>query len=157
MESLRAKAQARSALRAQTAARNRQLREELRDVGLNYFDMHTPETYHLADTLLPDEKIHAAVRGRVEPGTSSLIIVTDRRVVWIDQIPFYTDMEEYNFQTVGGIGFEMGQWSGLITLYTPNGPLSIYTNNLTAAKRFVTCIEEEAIDTTNSRRVPLAS
>lgn len=126
--------------------RNNELRQELRGAGLTTRDMLKPDTFNLADVLFYDEHILAAVCGRSEAGVSTLILLTNFRLVCVNQIPLFIDADELTYSAVSGVSFDMGSWSSTIVLHTSMGDFTIRTKNIDAAKKFVEYVERAAIE-----------
>lgn len=136
----------------QVNIRNNQLREQLRDVGLNGREMMHPETYNLSDVLFADEKIVAAVSGRSSDGVSMLLIVTNMRVVCVNHIPLFIDADEFAYSSVSGVSFDMGRWRSTIVLYSAIGNFTLHTSNQVAAKKFVDAVERAVIDSEEAEK-----
>lgn len=121
------------------------LKQQLRNAGLNGFDLLRPEALQIADTLVEGEKVIAAVCGRTKSDRSAMLVLTKFRIIYLNQEPFYTDMDEVSFGTIGGISLDVGLWSATISIYTPMGEFVLRTMNVQAAQNFVDWIERSVI------------
>lgn len=122
------------------------VRNYLRGVGLSGLDMLKPETFYISKLLHKDEKILGAVVGKLDEGGSALIVVTDLRVIYLNQIPLFTKMDEVGYAIITGISSNDGRWESTVTLHTGVGDFKLHNVNPAAAKTFVTAIERIAID-----------
>ncbi|HWT39898.1 MAG TPA: PH domain-containing protein [Dongiaceae bacterium] len=122
------------------------IRNHLREVGLNRFDLLKPETFTIAKILHKDETILGAIVGHVDNGGSALIAITNLRVIYLDQIPLFSKMDEINQATIAGVSSNGNRWGNEVILYTSMGSFRLQGVNTTAATIFVKAVERSAID-----------
>jgi len=132
--------------RMRASYRNNIVRQYLRGVGLSGFDLLKPETYSIAKLLHKNEIIEGAIVGHLDEGGSALIVVTDLRVIYLNQIPLFTKMDEVGYGIVTGVTSNGGRWEKTVILHTGIGDFTLTGVNPTAAKKFVDAIERIAID-----------
>jgi len=132
--------------RLRASYRTNFVRNCLRGVGLNSFDLMKSETFYIAKLLHKDETILGAVVGRLNEGGSALMVVTDLRIIYLNQIPLFTKMDEIGYAIVAGISSNDDRWGASVTLHTAIGDYALRNVNTTAAKKFVDAIERVAID-----------
>jgi hypothetical protein len=128
---------------------NKLIRNEIRKLGANSYDLLLPETHLLPIIVQPKEIINGIVYGRYKQDNShkepirgrGLLLATDRRVILVDHKPLFLRCLEYPYRTIGGISY--GKVGTLITikLYSRVGNLSITTANSRAADKFVSVIQ----------------
>jgi hypothetical protein len=131
--------------RLKRVQRSNQLRDQLWGVGLSSHDMRDPTTFHLGNILFHDEKIDAGVVGRTENKSKMLLIATNLRIVCLTQIPFFTDSDEFSYETVQGVSLETSRFGSTVILHAAIGTFTVNTRNKTAAKKFVDCVERTSI------------
>jgi hypothetical protein len=125
--------------------RSNQLRDQLWGVGLTSHDMRDPTTFHLGNILFQDEKIDAGVVGRTEKKSKMLLIATNLRIVCITQIPFFTDSDEFSYETIQGVSLNTSRFGSTVVLHAAIGIFNVSTRNKTAAKNFVDSVERTSI------------
>ena len=132
--------------RIRASFRTNLTRQYLRGVGLNDFDLLKPETFYIAKLLHKNEVIKGAIVGHLDEGGSAIIVVTDLRVIYLNQIPLFTKMDEVGYGIVIGVTSNGNRWSKTVILHTGIGDFSLHSVNPVAAKKFVDAIERIAID-----------
>jgi|GEM_PF-1349799 len=125
------------------------VRDELLDARLNFFDMLHIEARLLYKFVHLHEKILGAIRGRVRDGGSAMLVATDRRIMYLDKIPFNVKVEEISYQAVNGVTYVVGRFFSHVTLYTGAGTIGLRWVTTRAAERFIhsvelMCIENQA-------------
>lgn len=138
--------------RARSKYRARSIRQELRELGLNRRDMLKPETSYIGTILHPDEKILGVACGHLDEGGSALLAVTSLRIIYLNQIPMYTKMDEINYEAVNAVSSDMGSSNATVTLHTGMGDFTLHSVNVKAASRFVDSVERVSIDIKKDRR-----
>jgi len=135
--------------RARRLYKENKAREQLQDVGLNNFDLMKPETFYIAKILHPNEIIMAAICGHIENGASALLVITNTRIIYLNQIPLFTTFEEIGHGVVEGVTIDIGQFDAKVHLLTGVGNFELHNVNLDAAETFIEVAEELAV--ANSR------
>lgn len=75
-----------------------------------------------------------------------MIVVTNLRVIYLNQMPFFTKMDEVGYGIVTGITSDQGLWAVTVTLHTGIGTFMVHGVNHIAAEKFVEAVERVAID-----------
>lgn len=132
--------------RARVAYRTYLVRQQLREVGLNGLDLLKSETFYIAKLLHKEEKILGAIIGRLDEGGTALIAVTNLRIIYLNQIPLFTNINEIKYDVVEGISSDIGRWDATVTLQTEVGNFTLSAVNINAASCFVESIERVSID-----------
>lgn len=124
------------------------VRQQLRDVGFSGFDLLKPETRYLAKVLHEDEAILGAVIGRLRDSSIALMAVTNLRVLYINQIPLFTNIDELNYGVVTGVSMSGGRFDldTTVTLHTGIGDYTLHSVNTNAAQKFIDAVESVAVD-----------
>lgn len=132
--------------RTSTVDRKRAIRQQLRDVGLNSIDMLKPETFYVTKLLHKNENILGAIVGHVDGGGNALMLVTSLRVIYLNQIPLFTNVEELGYGIVDGISSNVGRIDATITVHTGIGHFTLHSVNIRAATIFANAIEKVSVD-----------
>ena len=125
--------------------RSNQLRDQLWTAGLTSHDMRDPTTFHLGSILFNDEKIHAGVVGLTEKKSKMLLIATNFRIVCINQIPFFTESDEFSYGTIQGVSLDTSRFGSTVILHAAIGVFAVSTSNKIAAKKFIDYVERSSI------------
>lgn len=128
--------------RAQHTDHTNKVREQLQDVGLHNFDLMKPETFYIAKVLHPGEQIKAAICGHIENNASALLVITDTRIIYLNEIPFFTTIEEIGYGAVEGVSIDIGQFDATVQLLTNVGNFELSRVNLDAANTFMDIADE---------------
>lgn len=126
--------------------KQRRTRRRLRELGLSWWDMLKPETFYISNLLHSDEKLLGAVCGRIDNGQSALLVVTNLRIIYLNQIPLFKNMEEMNYDAVDGVSSEVGRLDTSVTLHTSIREFTLHAVNSNAASKFVDSVERVSID-----------
>lgn len=122
------------------------VRRRLRELGLNWLDMLRPETFYIAKILHDGEKLLGVACGRLDDGASALLAVTDLRIIYLNQIPLFTNMDEVKYDAVDGVSSEIGRLDASVTLHTGMREFTLHAVNINAASKFVESVERVSID-----------
>lgn len=139
-------------MRARLDYRARTARQELRELGLSRLDLLRPETSYIGEILHADEKILGVACGHLDEGGSALLAVTTLRIIYVNQIPMFTKMDEINYEAVTAVSSEIGSSKATITLHTRMGDFTLHSVNIKAASKFVDSVEQVSIDTKKDAR-----
>ncbi len=120
------------------------VRTNLKAVGIGNYNLFLPETKQLANMLMEDEKVAAAVYGHHATGRGAMF-VTPSRVIFVDKKPFFLHFDEFGFMIIASVTFTRSGPYGTVTLHTRGGDYVIRTMNIPAAENFVKAIEELVI------------
>lgn len=128
--------------------RAHQVREQLEAAGLSKFDLLRSETHQIARLLHDDETIVSAMSGLLQEGGAALLAITNRRVIYLNQIGFFTGIDELPYNGIIGISAEFGRFDATVTLHTSVGDFTLHRVHLAAAEQFVEYVEAIAIEVT---------
>ncbi len=97
--------------------------QRLARVGLKPTFWVRPEIHELAQSIMPDEEIRAAVSGRYEGGFA-LLVATDQRLLLIDKKPFFLNLEDMRYDMVSEVEFTAKFMDATVRITTVNKHLS---------------------------------
>lgn len=121
--------------------------QELLEAGLTNFDIHKRECRHLINYLHPYEHVKSAIRGHLPLGGSGLLVATNLRVIFLRQMPLFTNLDEVSYDVVSSVTCnQVGNLYASVTLHTRSGNYELNFVNLQAAQRFVDFIEKISLD-----------
>lgn len=126
--------------------------QELRQAGVSRYGMLKFNAHYLHRIIHPDEHIKAVVYGHYGTeliGTEGMLVATDRRVVFLDHKPGYTNMEEFSYDVISGVRFAQAGVFTSVTLHTKLGSFTIKYANANCARRFVSCIGTRRVELSN--------
>jgi len=129
------------------------IRNQMLERGLNPWDLMRSETHHLEEVLFDNEYIVAAVSGRTKNMGSALLLMTNLRVIYLNQIPLFTDIDEIGYGTISGVTLDTSKWSAVLTLHTALGDFTIRTFNIRSSRSFA----NQAIWTTSQSQQPFVN
>lgn len=144
-----------------TAAESHQKRvaQALKDAGVSDYGLHRFTSTYLPHVIHPDEKIEAAVFGRMKESegffgyVEGLLVATDRRVIFIDHRPGYTTMDEITYDVVSGVNVSLTLFYASVTLFTRVANYRLSFANKFCVQRFADFIESRKIDTKKSEQI----
>lgn len=134
--------------------RNEAIIQELVTAGVTSFGLSKFSAKYLPTILHPDEHIKAAIYGRYrERGarfnfSEGWLIATDRRVLFLDHKPGYTNMDEIGYDSVSGVQRTTAGWFSTVTLRTRVGNYTLRFTNNTCATNFIHIIETKRLEPT---------
>jgi len=134
-------------MHAYSAARKQEVRNRLRELGADYYDMLLPETKALPGILAEDERLEGVVYGRYHinkgPNVSrGLLAITDRRILLIDKKPLFLRYDDLSFVIVSGILYGQSALCEEVTLATRMGDVSFRTFNRACASQFARAVDQ---------------
>jgi len=130
---------------------------ELKEVGLTRFGKMKFAVRYLPNIIHEDEHIGGIVYGRYRtgPGLLSLIegmlIATDKRVVFLDHKPGYTNIDEVTYDVVSGVEMSSVAFMYAVKLHTKVKDYSIRFANAKCAKVFAAYVEGRRLKTLASQ------
>lgn len=123
-----------------TTQHNIRIYKELRDAGISKWATRTLEGRSIPAIIHDDEHIGAAVSGFSET-SYVMLIATDRRIIYLDRKPIFTNMDEITYDIVTGVKCnDLGLYSG-VNLHTRLKEFEVRWVNENAARNFVHFIE----------------
>jgi len=123
------------------------IRVELQAAGVSRFGRMKFPSKYLAQVIHPDEHISAAILGRTKEANGvvgyieSMLIATDRRVIFIEHQPFRTIMDEISYQVVTGVKVSAAALFASLTLFTKVANYTLMFLDLNKAQHFASYIE----------------
>lgn len=121
------------------------IKNRLRELGLNRYELWSSESRYLPHVIHPEEHIGGVVFGYKE-GSLVMMVATDQRVMILDKKPLFVNKDELNYDMLGGVRFTHAGIGSTVTLHTRIEEHSLVTFNKTAAERFVSYIEAMSLD-----------
>ncbi len=121
------------------------IKTELAAAGVTPYGLRKMSSRHLPEVIHKDEHIMAAVYGQSGSG-SALIVATEKRVIYIDKKPFFSNVDELSFDIVSGVKIGTAGPFCALTLHTRLGDYELRFVNRACAKRFVSYIESRRIE-----------
>jgi len=119
----------------------------LRQLGADEYNMLLPETHYLPQLLEDGEVLLGAVFGKYTKDMGAhkgrgLLVITDRRVLFIDKKPLFLHFDDIKLDMVSGIDYGKIGLSETITLHTRVDDIWIRTFNDACARKFVRAVED---------------
>lgn len=121
------------------------VRQRLAELGLSKFALKRRESRYLPKIIAIGEAIGGAVYGKHNDGLA-MLIATDKRIIFLDNKPFFVNEEEINYNVVSGVSMSNVGFISIVTLHTRVKNYSMKTFNKQAAFNFMRYIEERSID-----------
>lgn len=128
-----------------TAQHNIRIYKELCDAGIGTWAMRSLEAHYVPSFIHEDEHIGAAVSGFSE-GSYVMLIATDRRIIYLDRKPIFTNIDELAYDIVVGVKCnDLGLFAG-VELHTRLKDYSVGWVREKAAHTFVHFIETRRLE-----------
>lgn len=128
------------------------VKRELRKAGVTWFGLMKFSSRYLPRVIHPEEHIKAAVYGRYQedarlpPFSEGMLVATDRRVVFINHKPGFTDVDEISYEMVAGVRHAFTGWYGSLILHTRVSDHKLTFANKECINRFVDYMERRQIE-----------
>ncbi len=133
---------------------------ELIEAGISRFGLKKFAVHYLPRIIHANEHIMGAVYGRY--GTDvffssmneGMLVATDRRVIFIDHKPGFTDIKELTYEAVSGLERVTTGIFSAVTLYTKLGDFNIHNAKPKCVEKFAEYVEVRRLESefTSSRR-----
>ncbi len=120
----------------------KRIREELIKAGVTTYGLTKSESRYLPRVIHPDETIEAVVYGQ-HNSSSAMLVATDKRVIYLDKKPLVTILDEFPYETVAGVEFDVRTLFSTLTLRTRVGNYTIRYVNITCGQKFADFIENK--------------
>lgn len=137
----------------------KRVKDELIKAGVSRYGLIKMQSRHLHEIIHPEEHIEAVAYG-VRNNYSSMLVATDRRLIYVERKPFYSVTDELTYEMIAGVGYNVrGNRTG-ITLHTRVGDYVLRYVNTKAASKFVKYIEKRRVENLNGKptnEIPLRS
>lgn len=126
-------------------ARQQQIQEQLKSVGVSGYGRMKAESQHLVDILHIDEQIKGVVYGRYSVG-SAMLIATDKRVIFYDRMPLFQTVDELTYDVIVGVNLAKAGPLSTLILHTRAGDYTLRYVNLKTAGIFKQYLEQNIIE-----------
>jgi PH (Pleckstrin Homology) domain-containing protein len=113
---------------------------DLKKLGVSKFGLMMAESKYLPKIIQSDEPITGVVYGHHEDGYA-MLVATDRRVIFLDKKPLFTNQDDIDYGVVSGVSNGHGTFANTVTLHTRVKDYAIKTHNRKCALGFVRFIE----------------
>lgn len=135
----------------------KRINDELKAVGFTRMNLRRFTSKYLPKVIHKDEKILAAVSGRRKETegffglVEGMLVATDKRVIFIDHRPGFTDMDEVSYDVVTGVNLSRTLVSSSVTLFTKIHNYVLSYARTSCAEAFVEYVEENVLERKSSR------
>lgn len=117
--------------------------KELRSVGFSRFQLDRRESRHIAAYVNPGEHIRAGIRGHIFDLGGVLMVATDSRILYLHDIPLFSNFEEFAYDMVSGISVHRAGYLSSVTVFTKLKTYQIDYINPRQAERFLEFVESQ--------------
>ncbi len=125
---------------AATEQHKARIKQDLKRVGVTTYGLLKSESRNLYKHVRQDEAIQACIYGQYESG-SAMLVATDKRLLFIDQKPMHTLIEENTYERVLDVAVDWQPlYSSVVVSARPRSYAFKYVNT-NSAKKFVRYIE----------------
>lgn len=123
------------------------IKQQLKSLGVSKSALSTSEARHLPKVIHPGEDIKGVLYGLSKDGFV-MMLVTDKRILFIDKKPFFVNEDEVTFDVVSGITHGHAGIGSTVTLHTRIKDYQIKTLNEHCAHGFVEAVEARCVEYT---------
>jgi hypothetical protein len=116
---------------------------ELRSAGFSRFQLDRHESKHIAEFLNPGEHIYAGIRGHIYGIGGALLVATNKRLLYLHDIPLYSNFEEFSYDVVSGVTINRAAYLSSITAFTKFKTYQVDYINPRQAERFLSYVESQ--------------
>jgi hypothetical protein len=122
------------------------IRDNLKMLGVDRYDLRLPETAALPYVLRPDEYVLGIVYGRYKQDDGNLVgrgalVITPHRFFLLDKKFMFVRLDEIVYEAISGVDYERVSMVGTITIHTKIGDIRLRTLNRKCARSFVEALE----------------
>lgn len=121
------------------------LKHQLKQLGITWAGLRSMEAKHLPHVIHTNEVIGGAVYGRHEYGLA-MMVATDRRIIFLDCKPMFTNEDEINYYVVSGISNGNSGLISSITLHTRVKDYKLRTFSPKSVNLFAEFIETRCLE-----------
>jgi hypothetical protein len=125
--------------------RSNRIKEQLKSVGVTKYGMKMAGVRYLSKLIRPDEQIMGVIYGRNEDG-SVVLVATDRRVIYIDKKPFFSNFDELTYDIVSGVSYGQSWVFTTVKLHTRVKDYELHWVNPKCARYFIRFIESNRLE-----------
>lgn len=119
-----------------------QARKELTQAEFSFFQLERRESRHIGNYLHENEHIRAAIRGHIKDTGGALVVATESRVMYLHEIPLFSNFEEFTYDIVSGISLNnVSHLLSSVSLYTKFKTYELDYVNTRSAEQFVKYVE----------------
>lgn len=128
-----------------------ELKRRLKQLGMSEYGLKKFATKYLSQVIHEGEAINGVVYGRYFSGSGALsleegmLVATDRRVIFLDHKPGFTDLEEITYDMIGGVRHQKFGPFNTVTLHSRLGDFPIRYTNAKCSQIFTEYIENRRI------------
>lgn len=134
-------------------AHEQRVRDELIKAGFTKAGLRKFTAKYLPQVIGEDEHIGGAVYGRYSETSKGLLnwvegmlVATDKKVMFIDHKPGYTDVDEITYFVVAGVKYVSAWPFAAVTLHTRMGDFVLKFASPICAKKFVKYVESYSVN-----------
>lgn len=121
------------------------VRQQLINLGVTKTGLMRSEARYLPKIIHPTETIGGVVYGR-HPEGLAMLIATDKRVIYLNKNPLFTNMDEVTYDVVSGVRHSKAGLATTVTLHTRIKDYPIRSFNNRCASGFVHYIEDRRLE-----------
>lgn len=132
-------------LPAYPANRRNRIRKELLSAGMSRLALYTEESDYLPHIIHDGENIGGIAYGWSK-GNFVMLAATNRRVLFLDKKPLFTNVDEVTYNVVSGVKLGSVGLGATLVLHTRVKDYKLFTLNESAARKFVDYIEARAVE-----------
>lgn len=143
--------QAAMASRTPALTHQDRIKQELTQLGVSRAALLTSEATYLPHIIHQNETIGGVVYGK-HPDGFSMLIATDKRVIFLDKKPLFVNEDELTYDVVSGVRNSHTGMGTTVTLHTRVKDYPIKTINHKCADGFVSYIESRRLEHEMKRR-----
>lgn len=129
------------------------VRDELIQAGFTKGGLRKFTAKYLPQVIGEDEHIGGAVHGRYSETSKGplnwvegMLVATDKKVMFIDHKPGYTDVDEITYFVVAGVKYVSAWPFAAVTLHTRMGDFTLKFASPICAKKFVKYVESYSVN-----------
>jgi len=123
----------------------RRVKAELRAAGMTTYGLSKLGSSFLPKIIHENEHIHGVVYGQSKQG-SVMLVATDKRIIYLDKKPLYSDTDEMTYDVVAGVRITMTGFFTSVILHTRVGEYELRYVNRRCALHFVEYVERRTIE-----------
>lgn len=123
-------------------AHQARIKAELTMVGVTAYGQQKMSSRYLPNVIHEDEHIKGCIYGRSAHGLT-MLLATDKRIVFVDRKPLYTSTDELTYDIVSGVRLDSQMFFTAVELHTRLGNYLLRYVNPTCARIFVEYIEKK--------------
>lgn len=124
----------------------RRVIEELKSVGVTRHGLAKAESRQLPSILHHDEHIGGVIYGRIEGGSSAMLLATDHRIIFLNKRPLFSTTDELTYDVVSGVKSNTAGPFTSVVLHTRITDYTFRYVNSNCAKIFIKYIEKKRLE-----------